>query len=115
MANDKVFLFHCSCRVDILDGYFYIAPNQPSGWTHVVLNYIGPKNRQGIQIYYDGVQTKNDEVKFAWDIPTGDGRVVVGRRTTSLEQDYTGVDVDELMFFNKKLSDQEIMDIKNIV
>ena len=34
-------------------GLFWMSVAVPSGWTHVVLNYIGPNNGQGIRIYHD--------------------------------------------------------------
>ena len=90
--------------------------NQPSGWTHVVLNYIGPDNGQGIRIYHSGVLTMTEDTKTYFTPLSGHGRVAVG-----MDGDcghgwvYAGVDMDELLFFNKMLSDQEIMDIKNMV
>ena len=39
---------------------------------------------------------------------TGDGRVVVGKYDTYTEDWYGTVDVDELLFFNQKLTDHEI-------
>ena len=109
------FLFHCSYIVQILDGSFEIGLNQPSGWTHVVLNYIGPNTGEGIRIYHDGVRTGSIISKDARTfITSGDGWVLVGRYYNG-GYNYAGVDVDELLFFNKTLSDEEIMGIMNMV
>ena len=46
---------------------------------------------------------------------SGDGRVVVGRYHTDLDEKYASVDVDELLFFNHRLTDAQITSIKNNV
>ena len=94
-----------------MDGSFQTTGSQPFGWTHLVLNYIGPNNGQGIQIYFNGMQIGSDNTKSGTSYQPGDGRVILGRHHLR----YAGADVDELLFFNKTLSDQEIMDIKNMV
>ena len=86
-----------------------------SGWMHIALNYVGPDDGQGIRIYQDGVQIGSDDTKSSATLTFGDGRVVVGRMYTDGDEGYAGVDVDELLFFDEKLSDQEIMDIKNMI
>ena len=88
---------------------------ESSGLIHVVLNYIGPGNGQGFQMYQDGEQTVAGSVKYTKHASPGDGRVVLGRRYTDRDELYASVNVDELQFFNKKLSDQQIKDIKDTV
>ena len=39
---------------------------------------------------------------------TGDGRIVIGRRETDSDDNYGSGQLDELIFFNKKLSESEI-------
>ena len=88
------------------------------------MNYIRPDNGQGIRIYEDGVLTDSEVTKSGGTYSAGDGREVVGRPYTyqasfyaSVDVDesfYASVDVDELLFFNQKLSDQQIMDIRNL-
>ena len=80
---------------------------------HVVLNYIGPNNGQGIRIYHDGLQVGSDDTKTDVTFSPGDGCVCVG--TYDDVSVYASVDVDELLFFNEALSDQQIMNIKNMV
>ena len=84
-----------------------------SGWTHVVMNYIGPEEAQGIRIYQDGVKTGSDVTREPGTWPPGDGRVVVGRPFSDFHDQYGSVDVDELLFFNEALNNQQILDIKN--
>ena len=116
-VNCCYFLLNCSFDLRLLDGYFWIIISRPSGWTHIVLNYIGPENGQGIQIYVDGLPTESAASKTSRPSQCGNGRVVVGRLLTDRDhiKDYADVDVDELLFFNEKLSDQQVIDIKNII
>ena len=95
----------------MVDGFFLTAVGKPSsGWTHVVLNYIGPDDGQGIEVYLDGVHTSTDKVKqlTSYTITLGDGKVVVGRRYTVDDRDYVSVEIDELVFFNSNIKRAEI-------
>ena len=67
---------------------------------HIVLNYIGPNNGQGIRIYHDGLQVGSDDTK------------TVGTEDDSI---YASVDMDELLFFSEVLCDHQIMNIINMV
>ena len=85
-----------------------------SDWTHVVLNYIGPEDPQGIEIYYDGVHSRRAAIGSAASSLPGDGRIVIGRRYTDGDYDYASVQLDELMFFNTALMDSEISMLSQI-
>ena len=86
-------------------------------WEHVVLNYIGPDDDEGIQIYLNGMQYATDDTKETDNYSPGDGRVVVGRYYTNFyhEDEYEGVSVDELLFFNTKLDSDQITAIASAV
>ena len=83
----------------------------PSSFLHIVLNYIGPSNGQGFRIYLDGAFYYSVQTKATTAISSGDGRVVVGRFHTEDDESF---DIDELLLFNHQLSDQEIMEVKNM-
>ena len=85
----------------------------PTGWTHVVLNYFGTGDDEGISGYYDGREVARDTKESTKDYSAGDGRIVVGRLYTNSDEKYASVMVDELMFFNQSLSDVEIEMIYN--
>ena len=74
----------------MVDGRFYVGVNVGTGWTHLVLNFIGPVNGQGVQIYVNGVQTGSGTWKdVAVSYSPGDGRVVVGKSYTHQDQHYS--------------------------
>ena len=64
----------------------------------------------------DGVEVANDtDQGMHGQTIAGDGRIVVGRRLTNKDQNYASVMVDELMFFNRRLSSVDIAAIYNAV
>ena len=88
-----------------------MSTNRLTGWTHVVLNYIGPNNGQGIQIYYNGEQTGSDDMRSLSTYQPGSGRVVIGRENTADDNDYASFHVDQLLFFNETLTEQNIQNM----
>ena len=99
----------------LLDGDFYAYFSIPTGWTHIVVNYIGPNNGEGIRIFYDGQEVMNSTVKKGGPYPAGDGRIVVGRTFTDEDRFYASMQIDELIFFNKALSTNDIKLLYNVV
>ena len=94
-------------QVYLPDGLFLTYIDEPSGWTHIVLNYIGNNEDEGIRIYYDGTEVASGRSK-SWDSRSaGDGRIVVGRKYTDIDRNYASVQVDELIFFNQKITSDE--------
>ena len=100
-----------------MDGLFTIwgGGKVSSEWTHVVLNYIGPHNGQGIRIYLDRVLTGSGTRKSVGHHSHGEGRVVVGREFTHLDYAYGSVSVDELLFYNQTLRDHQILVLKDML
>ena len=78
-----------------------------------MLNYIGPNNGEGIKIYYDGQEVDSDTEKVVWHLPGEDGRIVVGRLQTYKDQNgsYASVQVDELIYFNAALTNDDVQSI----
>ena len=50
----------------------------------------------------------SDTTKSPGSSPAGDGRIVVGRWFTDQDKWYTSIQIDELIFFNRFLSSDEI-------
>ena len=82
-------------------------------WIHLVLNYIGPNNGQGIQAFKDGTPIKN-RGESVGDHTVGDGRVVVGKKYVYINNYYSHVEMDELIFFNKALLEEEVRELHNV-
>ena len=86
--------------------------NNPSGWFHIVINYLGPNEGEGIRIYNNGIEVGNDTTKgngrCTIDDCQPDGQIVVGRYFTRMDLQYVSLQVDELAFFNTALSEDEI-------
>ena len=74
-----------------------------------MLNYHGPNDEEGIRLFYDGTEVKNDLVVGVGSQPAqGDGRVVVGRHYTDSDVEYMSLMIDELRYFNQFLREDEI-------
>ena len=115
IQNDTflAFLFHYSFYVSTTREYFRTIVDRPSGWTHVVLNYFGPNNGQGIRTHVDDVQAGSDSPFDVATYSPGSGRVVVGRGFTDFVHSfYGGAIMDELLFFDHVLRDQQIVDLR---
>ena len=83
------------------------APTTPGDWFHLTWVYHGPS--LGTIVYHDGVKIANGSSIHPKDnITTGDGRVVVGRYYTEKNSLYRSVQLDELVLWNRELSDEEV-------
>ena len=101
----------------LLDGSFKEhVPIPFMEWTHVAMNYIGPEDGLGMRVYYDGTLTGNITTKDSYTYPAGEGRIFIGRYFVDIDQfGYGSFDMDELLFFNETINEQEIMAVKNLV
>ena len=95
-------------RIFVLNGRYEAFYDEPTGWTHVVLNYIGSNDGQGIRGYVNGEEVASDTDKAVWSYPAGDGRIVVGRLCTDSSWYQASAEVDELVVFNHSLTVEEI-------
>ena len=96
-------------------GSFAISSLPPSGWTHLVLNYIGPQNGQGIRMFYDGTEVAHDTSLCCTPQQPGNGRILVGKPRIDLDNYYSSVQLDELIFFNRALTMEEIRALGSVV
>ena len=100
----------------MLDGQFYNEMTISNTWTHIVQNFIGPAANQGIIVYTDGVEHVDTHQKSAgMSHSPGVGRVIAGRTKPDVDSNYGSVIVDELLFFNQILSEQQALDLTNII
>ena len=93
------------------DGVIQAELLRPSGWTNLIFNYLSTNEGDGIQIFYNGEEVGSNSNKQGGPLSTGNGRLVVGRRFTKSNQDYASVEIDELVFFNRALSNVEVESI----
>ena len=76
-----------------------------------MLTYIGPNRGQGIRLFKDGALEDYDDSDWNRAFTAGDGRVIIGRRYVNRFYDYGHVEVDELIFFNKALQEDEVREL----
>ena len=108
-----VFPLHFRYQVNLWDKYFWAQTLSPKNqWIHVVLNYIGPEDGQGMRIYLDGILARNVTTKLSGGTRNSDGRLRLGSQYTSGLNAID--DIDELLFFNNILTDDQIMKVKNM-
>ena len=100
----------------MLDGQFYNEMTISNSWIHIVQNFIGPAANQGILVYKDGVEHVDSHTKNTGTSSSpGVGRVVAGRTVTDVDSNYASVTLDELLFFNEILSEQQALDLTNLI
>ena len=112
-CKNQTSLLHYRCDVHVQDGTFRVRIVKPTGWTHLVLNYIGPNTGEGIKIFNNGWEAHSDRTKWNASLTSGDGRIVVGRYTTRGDEKYASVEIDELIFFNQYLSIEDVRKLHN--
>ena len=86
-------------------------PKKTSTGIHLVLNFLGRNIGEGIQAFRDGTLRQASSGGASNDATTGFGQVVVGRRYVNSNQDYAHVEVDELIFFNQALTEDDVSDL----
>ena len=79
-----------------------------SGWTHFALNYIGPNNGEGIELFRDGAEAVNCTTRTPGNRSTPNGRIVVGRYYTDGNYWYPSLHIDELFLFSHVLNSKDV-------
>ena len=92
------FLISCGVFLFLFDGYFDI--DATSEWTHIVMNYIGPDNGQGIEVYVDGILAEVDEDKLDYTSPEGNPAIQIGWIKAGGIYNYANINVDEFSSMN---------------
>ena len=105
---DETVLLCFRFEVFLPEGRFIRAVIRPTGWFHIVLNYLGPNEDEGIRGYFDGTEVALDITKYPYSYSTGPGRIVVGKLYTDSNEKYGSVQIDDLIYFNKSLTRQQI-------
>ena len=88
----------------------------PTEWYHLVLNYIpaSPTSSDSVVIYHDGAEAGRSTEKVSYNTNAGSGVVVIGKYFVQSELDFATVMVDELLFFNRHLTEGEAQILYNM-
>ena len=111
-TQKKQISVYCSFWVSLSNIYMYqVTSKVDNQWVHLVLNFIGPEER--FQVFRDGALVPGQQTKAYFSRPLGDGRLVLGKRFPHMDNFYSSIDVDELVFFNRKFTEQEVTKLYN--
>ena len=105
-----VFFLHFSYYIDVpghrFVAYYSYTPNQ---WIHSVVNFL-PGNLIALQLYVDGIMYSATRLSSINLGVLNNGKIAVGRNLIENYNylDYTSFAVDELLFFNRTLTETEI-------
>ena len=105
--EELAFVTCFSYVVALLDGYFRVLETRNNHWLHAVLNYIGPNDHQGINVYHNGGHIGNSTKNFGQH-GRSNGRIFIGKLAYEINDHYASVEVDELLFYNRALTEDEI-------
>ena len=95
--------------MDANNGWYAVSGTGTTNWVHAVIVYHGLGN--GFTVYEDGTQIGADlDITIANAAPSGNGLVYIGRRYISGDR-YATATVDEIKFYNRQLTQQEICDM----
>ena len=83
-----------------------ISKVEENQWVHLALNYKGTNKE--IEVIRDGALVPGQSFTSSYNRPPGDDRLVLGKRETQEDGYYSSVDLDELVFFNRKLTAPEL-------
>ena len=93
---------------------YFTSARLPSGWTHIVLNYIGSGSGEGIRVFYNGHQVASDTTTWGPLRQAPNGKIVIGRVYTDHNVYYSSIQIDQLALFNQSLSNAEISALYNV-
>ena len=107
--------FNSRCVVNILRGYFAKdVISIPSGWFHLALVFHGPEEGQGITVYTNGTPAAAPSLRGTNHTRNSSGIVVIGRLRTDQGPNYATLMADELTFWNRQLSDEEVEALRDM-
>ena len=106
-------------RLNPVSGYSHIdVPAQLSQWVHhvFVLHHLGDGEGDTFSLYENGASVRGFTVVVNGNgNQPGPGRLVIGRRSVYEEDGYyTSVVVDDLLLWNRELTQQEIQSLFNM-
>ena len=102
--------------VTLPDGTIVIDIGRPTGWVNAVLNFKGPDGAQGISGYNNGTHIGTNTTKINADerFQENNREIHIGLLDSFVNAHYATVEVDELQFYNRYLTDEEIARLHQI-
>ena len=85
----------------------------PTDWYHLIFNFFGASDAEGVAIHHNGVKIGSNRLA-QYTNAAGQGVVVLGRYNVRADRDFGSVMVDEMLFFNRHLTSQEIQILYNM-
>ena len=87
-------------------GFYTVIANHPIGWVHIAMNFI--RGRE-LELYEAGQPNGRDTVlNTLFQYGPTNGRIIIGRYYSAQDGFYGSVQVDQLLFYNHPLSEEEI-------
>ena len=83
-------------------------------WLHVGLVYKGPAEGEGIRLYVNGLPAGDDTTRDPITTAPADGRLKISKLFEEGNGHNSPATIDELLFWNRQLSQAEITAIKNL-
>ena len=114
---EETFGLYClRYSVTLPDGLFEIVVGIPTGWVNAVLNFKGPDGEQGISVYNNGthIGTNTTKINVEERFQENNREIQIGRFRSFVAVHYATVEVDELSFYNRYLTDEEIASLNQI-
>ena len=84
------------------------------GWHHFVIVLPGPTEENKFSLYLNGNKVDDRYIKsdsHDTTIPSGSGKIVIGRQYTDRDTQYSDTIFDELIFWNHPLTDDQAKSI----
>ena len=82
-------------------------------WMHAALVYRGPNQGKGVRLYVNGLPVGEDSTRAPIDTAPADGRLKISKLFEGNGQNSPAT-IDELLFWNRQLSQAEITAINNL-
>ena len=102
-------------EVRVLDRYFVRnAVSIPSGWFHLALVFHGPEDGEGITMHRNEDHWTSRSLQDSNGFKNTSGTVIIGRLYSDRDSNYGNVMVDELTFWNRQLTEQEVDALRNM-
>ena len=77
-----------------------------------ILSFFGKISvGEGFSSFHNGIKNRITLKITNCSNADGDGRAVIGRQSTNADRDYCSVEMDDLLFWNKALAEEDIEDL----